>query len=263
LRLVVAKNAGGGVQVMPVQIEAATDLGLVRASNEDAHAAWVPEEGAELDAKGILLVVADGMGGALAGEEASRMATETMLREYRQAPGLDLLDDLAGALLRANSEIYARSQSDPQCYGMGTTCTAVVLKGRDLLIAHVGDSRAYLIDAGGILQLTEDHSLVDEMVRQGQLTPAEARIHPHRNIVTRAVGVAPHVEPFTIIKKNRFQGEVALLISSDGLHGVLDDATLLRTIRTSPRDQACATLIQLAKEGGGPDNITCILAWPE
>jgi PPM family protein phosphatase len=246
---------------MPVRVLGATDVGLVRSSNEDSYDLWIPEEGPERERRGILLVVADGMGGALAGEEASLLAVRTVVRAYREAPGPDPLEDLVQALTLANTEVHTKSQSGPEFYGMGTTCTAVVIRGRDILLAHVGDSRAYLADSRAIRCLSRDHSLVAEMVRQGEITPDQARVHPHRNIVTRAVGVGATVEIDATIKKGLFQGEAVLLLSSDGLHGVLSDEEIWDAVKTVDRESICATLIRRANAAGGPDNITVLAAW--
>jgi protein phosphatase len=245
---------------MIVEVKAATDLGLKRAQNEDSHGEWIPEARGERQRRGTLLVVADGMGGSRAGEVASRLAVETVLRLYREAPGEDLLEDLHHAVEAANKVIHRESTARPELSGMGTTCTAVVLRGTDAYIAHVGDSRAYLIQDGHIRQLTRDHSLVAQLVREGQLTPDQAKVDPRRNVVTRSVGVGAHVEIDADHAPGILRPGDTVLVCSDGLHGVVADEELKAAASTPDLGQGCRDAIALANRRGGPDNITLILA---
>jgi serine/threonine protein phosphatase PrpC len=248
---------------MRVAVRGATDIGRARSVNEDAHAWWIPPEAAETRRRGVLLVVADGMGGAQAGELASRLAVEAVVEFFRQGQDPDPLLDLRDAVGSANARVHRKSLSRAEWAGMGTTCTALVILGTDLLLAHVGDSRAYLARPGVITRLTDDHSLVAELVRDGRLTQEEARTHPRRNVVTRAVGVGAEVE----IDAFRYDGALetgdSILLCSDGLHGVLSDPEILDVVEKEDREQVCARLIDLANERGGPDNITVLLAWLE
>jgi serine/threonine protein phosphatase PrpC len=245
---------------MKLEIKGATDLGRKRPVNEDSHAWWVPSAPEELSRRGILLVVADGMGGAQAGERASRIAVETVLRRYRDASAEDPLKDLQDAVEEANAAIHSESVTQDDKAGMGTTCTAVVVLDDDTLVAHVGDSRAYLIQDGEIRQLTHDHSLVQHLVERGQITAEEARVDPRRNVVTRSVGVSPVVE----VDAERFTGLLrpgdTLVLCSDGLHGLVSDAELAELVGSSDLDEACRLLITLANGRGGHDNITILLA---
>ncbi len=245
---------------MKIAIKAATDLGLKRSQNEDSHGFWVPDDEARRASQGALLVVADGMGGSRAGEVASRLAVETVLGVYRSAEGEDPPAVLKRAVEEANRVVNGESAAHPDRQGMGTTCTAVAVRGHEAWFGHVGDSRAYLLRAGGIEQLTRDHSLVAQLVRDNQLTPEEARSDPRRNVVTRSVGVAPEVEvdvePFPYALRS---GDT-LLLSSDGLHGVVSDEELAEKGSGADLDRACRELIALARERGGPDNITVLLA---
>ena len=245
---------------MVVEVRSATDIGLKRAQNEDSHAAWIPPTPEERARHGTLLVVADGMGGSRAGEIASRLAVETVLGCYSEAPGLDPLDDLKRAVDAANRIVHRESASHPEMAGMGTTCTAVVVRGADAYYAHVGDSRAYLIQDGRIHQLTRDHSLVAQLVREGQLTPEQAKVDPRRNVVTRSVGVGPHVEIDVEHEPGMLRPGDTLLVCSDGLHGVVSDEELQAAASSPDLAQGCIEAIRLANSRGGPDNITVVLA---
>jgi protein phosphatase len=243
-----------------VAVTGLTDLGRKRPINEDSHAWWVPQTETERLRRGILLVVADGMGGAQAGEKASRLAVETVIRRYTSGNGDEPLVDLRQAIEAANDTIYQESRSDPSLAGMGTTCTAVVLCGDDALIAHVGDSRAYLIREGQIRQLTQDHSLVAHLIERGQITPEQARVDPRRNVVTRSVGVGPDVEVDVECLKALLLPGDEILLCSDGLHGLLTDRELADIVSGEDLGHASRDLIELANQRGGHDNITVILA---
>jgi protein phosphatase len=245
---------------MKVVIRGTSDLGRKRPINEDSHAWLVPGTKEELESRGILLVVADGMGGANAGERASRLAVDTVIKNYREAKTPDPLASLQVSLEAANHAVHTESLSSQSLSGMGTTCTAAVLRDRDLLVGHVGDSRAYLLKDGRISQMTSDHSLVAHLVERGQITPEEARIDPRRNVVTRSVGVGPAVE----VDVECFEGALdvgdTVLLCSDGLHGLVTDTEMADLIKGPDLDRACRDLIELANQRGGPDNITVILA---
>jgi PPM family protein phosphatase len=222
-----------------------TDTGRQRRANEDSMLARSP-----------LFVVADGMGGAQAGEVASRLAIESF------QDGLDDTTDAEAALAAcahaANVSIHERSQASAEHAGMGTTLTAVYVGTEEVAIAHVGDSRAYCLRDGKLLRLTDDHSLVDELIRQGKLTPEEAVEHPQRSVITRALGPEPEVEIDTRSYRAR-DGDVYLLCS-DGLTTMVPD-TLLAEILLAHRQlrDAGEALIAAANEAGGRDNITVVL----
>jgi protein phosphatase len=245
---------------MTLEIRAATDLGMKRTQNEDSHGCWIPEGEAERERRGLLLVVADGMGGSQAGEVASRLAVQTVIQVYREGQGASPLDDLYRAVEAANHVVHAESVAHPQMSGMGTTCTAMVVRGRDAFLSHVGDSRAYLAKGGRIRQLSQDHSLVAQLVRDGQLTPEQARSDPRRNVVTRSVGVGAQVE----IDAQKFDALLSegdtLLMCSDGLHGLVSDDELLEVMTNGNLDSACLRAIELANSRGGHDNITVLMA---
>jgi PPM family protein phosphatase len=222
-----------------------TDTGRQRRANEDSMLARSP-----------LFVVADGMGGAQAGEVASRLAIESFQR------GLDDTTDaersLAAYARAANVSIHERSQADAAHAGMGTTLTAVYVGAEEVAIAHVGDSRAYCLRDGELVRLTDDHSLVDELIRQGKLTPEEAVEHPQRSVITRALGPEPEVEIDTRSYRAR-DGDVYLLCS-DGLTTMVPDVLLAQILLAHGRlRDAGEALIAAANEAGGRDNITVVL----
>ena len=222
-----------------------TDTGRQRRANEDSMLARSP-----------LFVVADGMGGAQAGEVASRLAIESFQH------GLDDTTDAEGSLAAyaraANVSIHERSQANAEHAGMGTTLTAVYVGAEEVAIAHVGDSRAYCLRDGELLRLTDDHSLVDELIRQGKLTPEEAVEHPQRSVITRALGPEPEVEIDTRSYRAR-DGDVYLLCS-DGLTTMVPDALLAEILLAHGRlRDAGEALIAAANEAGGRDNITVVL----
>jgi serine/threonine protein phosphatase PrpC len=243
-----------------LSICALTDTGLKRSQNEDSHAVWMPEDKGARERQGVLLVVCDGMGGSQAGEVASRLAVDTVLATFRDANGLAPEEEIRHALEEANRIVHQRSLADAERHGMGTTCTAAVVRGREVYLAQVGDSRAYLVRHGRIQQLTRDHSLVAQLVERRELTPEEARIDPRRNVVTRSIGVSETVEVDAIRLDAPLESGDTLLLCSDGLHGQVMDDELAATVTGRDLDQASKDLIKLANERGGPDNITVVLA---
>lgn len=237
-----------------MRVGSGSDVGRVRKSNEDAY--WYG---------GRLFVVADGMGGHAAGEIASRIATET-LRAWRfpDEPAPEEADRSAvrEALLAANQAVYDQAVRDPRYRGMGTTVTLALLSGARATLGHVGDSRAYLIRDRQIVQLTEDHSVVAELVRRGGLSWEEASSHPLRNLLTRALGTSREVE--VDVETVPLRAGDGLLLCTDGLTGVLSEEELLRVVLEAPDPQsAVSRLLAAANAAGGPDNITAILVWPE
>jgi protein phosphatase len=241
---------------MNVEIQGFTDVGLRRTQNEDHHAWWSdPAPGADPTA---VLVVADGMGGARAGEVASQLAVDYVLAGAR-ALGVGASEQgLREVVESANTRVHDDSLAHPERRGMGTTCTAIILRPQRMLFAHVGDSRAYLIRDGAIRQVTRDHSLVAQLVEFQHLTPEEAKTDPRRNVVTRSLGVGPHLEVDTGTVEV-VEGDT-LLVSSDGLHGLVEDQELLEIASDGDLEAAGGNLIDLAKLRGGHDNITVVLA---
>ncbi len=226
---------------------AMTDPGRKRALNEDAVSQLITGYGG-------IFIVADGMGGHRTGEVASQMAVAQivdLLRRSEPSP-----QGLLEAYEAANEAIYLAGQK-PESRGMGTTCTALWLDLPYALIAHVGDSRAYLLRDGALVQLTQDHSWVADRVRQGLLTEEEARHHRWRNVITNALGSFPSARVDLVGLKVQ-PGDVFLLCS-DGLSGVLEDRVLAEIILTNPPEPAVAKLIRLANDWGGPDNISAVV----
>jgi PPM family protein phosphatase len=224
---------------------AGTDTGRQRRANEDSLLARAP-----------LFVVADGMGGAQAGEVASRIAVESFQPGLARAAEPEL--ELAELARTANSRIHELSHSNAEHAGMGTTLTAVYVGEQEIAIAHVGDSRAYCLRDGELLRLTDDHSLVDELLRQGRLTPEEAVEHPQRSVITRALGPEGSVDVDT--RSFRARADDVYLLCSDGLTTMIPEQLIARLLIENPRlRDAGEALIAAANEAGGRDNITVLL----
>jgi serine/threonine protein phosphatase PrpC len=223
-----------------------TDPGRKRRRNEDSFVVDPP-----------FFVVADGMGGAQAGEVASRLAA-TAFREYHEADELGGEDRVEAIIQEANRRIYDRAQADTAVSGMGTTVTAALVEETRVAIGHVGDSRAYRIRDGELVQLTDDHSLVADLMRSGRLTPEEADAHPQRSVITRALGTDPEVDVDTFAVDA--EARDVFLLCSDGLTTMVDDEEILRVVRESGTlDEAAKTLVKTANRHGGEDNVTVVL----
>ncbi|HEX2044777.1 MAG TPA: Stp1/IreP family PP2C-type Ser/Thr phosphatase [Gaiellaceae bacterium] len=223
-----------------------TDAGRKRRRNEDAFVVEPP-----------LFAVADGMGGAQAGEVASRLAAAAF-REFHEADELAPEDRVRAIVQEANRRIYDRARSDAGATGMGTTVTAALVEPGQIAIAHVGDSRAYRVREGRLEQLTEDHSLVADLMRSGRLTAEEAETHPQRSVITRALGTDPEVDVDTLTVEAS-PGDVFLLCS-DGLTTMVADDDILELVSESPSlEAAAAALVKAANRGGGEDNVTVVL----
>jgi len=236
-----------------------TDPGRVRDHNED-NLAVVPPEGVPADAlrrKGHLFLVADGMGGHAAGATASGIAVQEVMRAYYEDDSDDLRASLERAFRLANVAIFDRSRDSLTYAGMGTTLVVIVCQDSRMLIANVGDSRAYLIRDGGIRQLTQDHSWVAEAVRQGTLSAEQARYHPRRNVITRSLGNRPDVE-VDFSEEGLLAGDT-LVLCSDGLSGQVYDEEIRDVVLALEPQEAAEHLVSLANERGGPDNITVVI----
>src|SRR4029077_1917112 len=229
--------------------------GCVRAVNEDVVAYMIPGENDPEAARGVLGLVADGMGGHATGDVASRVAAETVLRLYYETDGPPF-EALANCFAAANKAIYDQSRSDPACAGMGTTCTVLVFRDGAAFLAHIGDSRAYLWRDASLYQLSEDHSLVAELVRRGELTPEEAMRSPQRHIIVRALGTVPVSEPSIWLDGMQLLAGDVFVLCSDGLTDLVGDATISDVVaRLTPFD-ACRALVDHALAAGGTDNIS-------
>lgn len=229
-----------------------TDVGRVRSVNQDARGEWRDES------TGLrLFFIADGMGGHRGGEVASQLAVEQVGRAFAESPA-EPAAMLRGAFERANTEIFQRANADFELAGMGTTGVALLLTGEPTAyVAHVGDSRAYRLRDGALEMLTGDHSVVGELVRRGQLTEEQARVHPQSNEILRAIGTQPRVEVEV--------GEIAVqlgdrfLLCSDGLNGMLPDEQIAEVLAGATPESCARQLIDRANQAGGTDNITVIL----
>ncbi|HYI12739.1 MAG TPA: Stp1/IreP family PP2C-type Ser/Thr phosphatase [Thermoanaerobaculia bacterium] len=235
-----------------------TDVGLVRSENQDFGTYTTENEEKGSHPGGRLLIVADGMGGHRGGATASRLAGETVKAQYLGSETTNVGQALRDALARANARIFTEAQTNPELRGMGTTTSVLAVRDAQGWLAHVGDSRIYLIREGEISQLTEDHSLVATMVREGLLTPAEAETHPRRNVLQRSMGVADDVEidvrgPFELREGDTF------VLCSDGLHGLVKEPEL-KEIAGNTIDEAADEFLRKALERGAPDNVTVIVA---
>lgn len=238
------KRAMGFGQQAKVSFGSRTDVGLIREQNEDSLIVRPP-----------LYVVCDGMGGHEAGEIASEIAVNVISQcapQYPDAPALgQAVEEANLAIMRSAAEGVGRA-------GMGTTCTAAMLQGERLVVAQVGDSRAYLLHDGSMQQLTRDHSYVADLVEAGRITPEEARFHPQRSVITRALGSDPHMQP-DLYEINVQTGD-RLLLCSDGLYSMVDDYAIESILAGSLDPQAAAEeLVAAAIEAGGHDNVTVIV----
>ncbi len=233
---------------LSLRFAAGSHKGMIREGNEDSGYAG-PR----------LLAIADGMGGQAAGEVASSEVISILVQLDDDIPGSDLLTSLGTAVQRANEQLRIMVEEDPQLEGMGTTLTALLWTGRRLGLVHVGDSRAYLLRDGRLTQITQDHTWVQRLVDEGRITEEEATTHPQRSLLMRALGSGDRVEPDLSIREVR-PGD-RYLLCSDGLSGVVSHQTMEETLAgyQGPHETV-QELIQLALRGGGPDNITCIVA---
>ena len=223
-----------------------TDVGKVRANNQDAPI---------VSEKLRLYGVADGMGGHKGGEVASTSARDDLLRELEgKAPSVAAL---SGAIEEVNRQIYHQQEHDDALTGMGTTLSVLWMSDNFVYIGHVGDSRVYLLREGEFRQMTLDHSLVEQLVREGVLTEEEAQNHPMRNIITRAIGTDESVEVDVVVEERR-KGDL-WLACSDGLHGLVDDRQMRDALRQYAPEKAADVLLKAALDAGGRDNVTLVI----
>jgi PPM family protein phosphatase len=243
-----AESSGQVRMSLSLRFAAGSHKGMIREGNEDSGYAG-PR----------LLAIADGMGGQAAGEVASSEVISTLVQLDDDVPGSDILTSLGSAVQRANEQLRVMVEEDPGLEGMGTTLTALLWTGQRLGLVHVGDSRAYLLRDGALSQITQDHTWVQRLVDEGRITEEEATTHPQRSLLMRALGSGDHVEPDLSVREVRAGDRY--LICSDGLSGVVSHQTLEDTLASYQGPQETVqNLIQLALRGGGPDNITCIVA---
>lgn len=235
-----------------------TDRGIARSQNQDSFHLEILHDSAQ-----AILVVCDGMGGAKSGNVASRIAADVFVEQLHLSlkPGMNikaLRAALSSAVEAANARVFAKARSDAAYYGMGTTLVGMVATPTLAVIANVGDSRAYIIDNEGIEQITRDHSVVEDLLYRGELSKEQARSHPSKNLITRALGTDSSVDP-DIFSLDLCEGDF-LLLCSDGLTGVVEDMEILyEVLHGGDPALCCDRLVRLANERGGPDNISVIL----
>ena len=237
-----------------MKIYSKTDIGKVRSANQDAYFAG------RIGDNAVFAVVCDGMGGANAGniasENAVRSISEFVIRSYRDGMTNEEIEKtVKNAVISANIELYDMSVSDKALNGMGTTAVLAFVYGNTAVIAHVGDSRIYLVNSG-IKQLTRDHSVVQSLIESGKITPEDAKVHPRKNVITRALGaeedVAVDSDCLTLSDGD------TLLLCSDGLTNFLEDKDILRVFQNNDISAVAEKLVETANENGGGDNITVV-----
>lgn len=242
-----------------VEMAGLTDIGRQRANNEDAYLYWEPDSEVEFRRKGRLAVIADGMGGYEGGQEASRVAVETVRHIYDRDFAGNPEQSLLAALLAAHANIQRYAQEHSELREMGTTCTALAIVGQQLSFAHVGDSRLYLVRPAEILRLTRDHSFVGRLVESGIVRSEDAQWHPQRHILTAALGSGKEIAPDFSEQPVPLQAGDKILLCTDGLWSVVGETELADAVRFVSPAQACRSLVDLALERGGPDNVTVLV----
>jgi serine/threonine protein phosphatase PrpC len=239
-------------------IEAAglTDVGCHRENNEDNYAYWEPQDDAAFQRLGRLAVVADGMGGAEGGQYASKIAVGAVCEIYSSSPEPDAQQRMLASFHEANHRVQQEARAKPMLHGMGTTLTACALLGNNLYFAHIGDSRLFLVRDGNARQLSRDHSLVARLIESGTIRPEEAETHPQKHVLTAAIGVAEDLQPDMPSAPIELRPSDVLILCTDGLWGQMTSAEIAGIASKSAPKDACKSLVQLAKQRGGPDNIT-------
>lgn len=239
-----------------MQVACLTDVGCQREDNEDSYAYWESPDEAVFARLGRLAIVADGMGGCEGGQFASRIAVDSVQKSYSLAREGDPQQLLLDAVRLANARVQEQARATPSLRGMGTTLTAAAIIGSYLYFAHVGDSRLYLLRGGTLRALTRDHTLVARLVESGVIRPEDADSHPQKHVLTAAVGVGEDVAPDSPEAEIALEKSDVLLLCTDGLWGQMSDAEITEILASNKPEQAARELVQLAKDHGGPDNIT-------
>jgi len=242
-------------------LEAASlsDVGLQRSNNEDSYLYWEPDTEEDFQSKGRLAIVADGMGGYEGGQEASRLAVETVRHIYEREFKGDPQRALITGFESAHAGIHRYAVEHPEFHGMGTTCTALAIVGHRVYFAHVGDSRLYLVRGETISRLTRDHSYVGRLVESGIVRSEDAESHPQRHILTAALGSGRDVEPHVPEEPIPLHDGDMLILCTDGLWSLVGDPEIAKAARTNAPAEACTQLVKMALDRGGPDNVTVIV----
>lgn len=260
-KLPVTENSNESYESGNLKVVVLSDLGNIRTNNEDRGMYFKIADEDVIREKGQMLIVADGMGGHQAGEVASKMAADIISREYFKQTGNGSVEkNLAKVFALANKNIFEMSRSNKAYSGMGTTCTTLVVIDQTVYYAQVGDSRAYIQKGDSILQITEDHTYVQELVKSGDISPEEAATHPKRNILTNAMGTKPDLRIDTGKCSLAFENNDRLLLCSDGLYDYLNDNELSDILSKKLLKDAAEYMVNQAKIRGGHDNITVVLA---
>jgi len=239
-----------------VEVVSLTDVGCQRENNEDSFRYWEPEDDTAFARLGRLAVIADGMGGTEGGQFASHIAVESVQELYSSSTEADPQTQLVNGLHLANSRVLEKARREPALHGMGTTLTAIAIVGNPFSLTHISDRRLYLIRTGSIRALTRDHSLVARLVESGVIRAQEADTHPQRHVLTAAVGVTDAIEPDVPSEPLQLVKNDVLLLCTDGLWGQMSESEIAQTISSHNIEDATRALVQLAKDHGGPDNIT-------
>ncbi len=243
-----------------IEIAGLSDVGCQRENNEDSYAYWEAEDDAGFKSLGRLAVVADGMGGHEGGQVASRIAVEAIQQIYSSSQEHSPQQRLLEAFREANQRIQKQARSNFMLLGMGTTCTAFALVGPKLYFAHLGDSHLYLLHSGKLRLLTRDHSLVAHLVETGMIREEEAEHHPQKHVLTAALGVSDEIEPDFSPEPLLLEKSDVLLVCTDGLWGQMNESEIEQVLINQAPAAACKTLVELARQRGGPDNITLQVA---
>jgi len=242
-----------------IELASLTDVGHQRANNEDSYLYWEPDSEKEFRRKGRLAIVADGMGGYEGGQEASRLAVDTVRAVYDSAFDGDPQETLVAAFDAAHTAIQRYAIEHIEFQGMGTTCTALCIVGHKLYFAHVGDSRLYLIRSTTISRLTRDHSYVGRLVESGIVRAEDAESHPQRHILTAALGSGKEVVPDRPDEPLALEKGDMLVLCTDGLWSLVNEQELAATVRSGTPTESSTALVNMALERGGPDNITVLV----
>jgi PPM family protein phosphatase len=242
-----------------IELATLTDVGRLRENNEDSYLYWEPDSDEEFQRKGRLAIVADGMGGYEGGQEASRLAVETVRSVYDNAFDGDPRHTLVAAFDAAHATIQRYAMEHIEFQGMGTTCTAICILDRKLYFAHVGDSRLYLVRSKTVSRLTRDHSYVGRLVESGIVREEDAESHPQRHILTAALGSGREVIPDAPEQPLALEKEDTLVLCTDGLWSLVGEQEIAAAVRSGNPVEASAALVKMALERGGPDNITVLV----